>query len=110
MNDSHLANSPHDAFFVSAFGEPVRAREWLPQLLPEAVVQCLNWQSLEVVDGSTVDPQLHKRHTDILYKVRSADDEAVLVYCLFEHQSTPRRDMGLRLLLYMARIWDQWRK
>jgi len=38
------------------------------------------------------------------------DQSPALLYCLFEHQSTPDAWMPLRLLRYILGIWDQYRK
>ena len=44
----------------------------------------------------------------MLYSASLGDGTAVLIYCLFEHQSKSDPLMPLRLLQYMTRIWDRW--
>jgi len=47
--------------------------------------------------------------SDLLYAVQ-IDTHPALLYCLFEHQSSPDPWMPLRLLRYILGIWEQYRK
>ncbi len=56
-----------------------------------------------------MDEELADRQVDLLYRVPLLhSDEPALVYVLFEHQSSVDPRMPARLLVYMARIWEQW--
>lgn len=44
---------------------------------------------------------------DMLYSV-TLNDHPALLYTVFEAQRTVDKSMSLRLLIYMARIWDDW--
>jgi Putative transposase, YhgA-like len=46
----------------------------------------------------------------MLYRVEARAGGQALVYVLLEHQSTFDPAMALRLLGYMTRIWEAWRK
>ena len=103
---------PHDALFKSVFADVENARGELQTMLPQALVQRLDWSTLRVEPGSFVDEVLKERHSDILYSVRFRDDPKKLafLYLLFEHQSAPDHWMPFRLLRYDVRIWEVFLK
>jgi len=101
-------NSPHDALFKSAFGQPDIAGSELELLLPREVAAHLDLATLEVCPGSFVDEELRHAHTDLLYAIRTTSDRDAFVYVLFEHQSSFDASMPLRLLRYVVRIWETW--
>jgi len=102
-------HSPHDKFFKETFSRPEVAREFFQTYLPPCLVEAIDWQTLKLEPTSFVDERLAGASSDLLYSVR-LHGEPVLLYCLFEHQSTVDPDMPFRLLVYMVRIWEHWRK
>ena len=102
-------HAPHDKFFKETFSRPEVAREFFQTYLPSRLAAALDWRTLRVEPGTFVDERLTARHSDLLYSVQVAG-QPVLLYCLFEHQSTVDPDLPFRLLVYMVRIWEQWRK
>ncbi len=98
---------PHDALFKSVFQNPMHAAAELRYVLAPAVVDAIDWDTLELKSGEYVDEALADQHSDLLFSARAGDDE-VLVYLLFDHQSTSDPAMPLRLLGYMHRIWSRW--
>ena len=105
--------TPHDALVKAIFSHPEHAAGELRHLLDPAFAARVSWGTLRLVSGSYVDDSLRGRHTDLLYSVhysRSDEEGApveVLLYLLFEHQSTDDPLMPFRLLLYIVRIWEQ---
>jgi predicted transposase/invertase (TIGR01784 family) len=99
-----------DHLFRSIFGMPERAAAELRSVLPAAITAALDWPSLAPVSGSFVDEELRGREADLLFTARRHDGGDALVYLLFEHQSTFDRWLPLRLLDYMTRIWQRWRR
>ncbi|MEE4354964.1 MAG: Rpn family recombination-promoting nuclease/putative transposase [Desulfococcaceae bacterium] len=100
-------NNPHDAAFKSAFKKLAVARVFFESYLPERIRRNIDFDSLEITDGSYVDEKLRDRHSDIVYKTKLKGADALL-YILFEHQSTPDPMMVFRLLCYMVNIWKEW--
>lgn len=98
-------SSPHDALFRHTFSQPEHAAALFRSKLPAEVVAVVDWGSLTLEPGSFVDDELTWRHADLLFRVSIAGKEAYL-YLLVEHQSAPHPLMPLRLLHYVARIWD----
>ncbi len=105
-----MPSHPHDLLFRHTFSNPVHAIEELRAVLPPEVAAALDLSHLELVSGASfVDEALAERQVDLLYTVPLAQSEQqAFVYVLFEHQSSVDPRMPARLLVYMARIWDQW--
>jgi predicted transposase YdaD len=92
-----MGQSPHDALFKAAFGQPDIARSELELLLPSEVRALLDLSTLEVCPGSFVDEELRHAHTDLLYVTRTAS-------------SSDAAAMPLRLLRYVVRVWERWQR
>lgn len=99
-----MLGSPHDRLFKHTFGHPENAASVLRTVLPQALLERLDLSTLELAPGSFVDAALSERHADLLYRVQLGGHPA-RVYLLFDHQSGVDRQMPLRLLRYMTRIW-----
>ncbi|MGE0707884.1 MAG: Rpn family recombination-promoting nuclease/putative transposase, partial [Planctomycetota bacterium] len=102
-----MTHRPRSALFRAVMTRPEVAVGELRAVLPRALVTALDLSTLRLREGTFVDPAQAERRTDCLYSVDLADRE-VLLYVLFEHQSTVDPLMALRVLIYMGRIWDQW--
>lgn len=98
--------TPHDALFKFTFGKAEHARGLLRALLPKALVDAIDWDSLALVPGSFADPQLAQHHTDLPYRCRIGRHE-IFLYLLFEHRSHVDRGLPLHLLGYFVPIWQQ---
>lgn len=106
-----MTSTPHDALFKSTFERPEHAAAQLRHMLPENVSSAVDWSTLALEPGSFVDSELADQHSDLLFSAEAkGSSQRVLVYLLFEHQSTGDPMMALRLLGYMVRIWDRYRR
>ena len=107
-----MPSTPHDALFKAAFAQPETAAEFVRARLSPALVAAIDWDSMAAVSGSFVDPELRQRHSDLLFSaaVRDANDARAYFYLLLEHQSSNDSDMPLRVLIYMTRIWEHFRR
>ena len=101
-------NSPHDRFFKAVFGRTVVAAEFLERYLPTTAAQALNWKTLRTAKDSFLDPELALHPADLLYAVDLRDGGPGYVHVLFEHKSYVESRIGLDLLRYRVRIWEQW--
>jgi predicted transposase/invertase (TIGR01784 family) len=102
--------TPHDALFKAGFELPASAAGLFQRALPASIVSAIAWSELERESGSFVDPELAGRHSDLLFRTTTLRGEPVLLYLLVEHQSTNDPDMTLRVLIYLARILERFRK
>jgi len=99
--------SPHDRFFKENFGRLEVARDFFAHYLPARVGRNADWSSLQPHPAHFVDERLTLQSSDLLFSVR-AGKAAVLLYLLFEHQSTVDPLLRFRLLQYLVRIWEWW--
>jgi predicted transposase YdaD len=103
-------SGPHDRLVRFTFDHPERAAAELRAVLPAFVVSRVDWTSLRLERGSVVDPALRETETDLLFSARLKDGRQVLFYVLLEHQSKVERWMALRLLSYVVRQLEHWRR
>jgi len=101
-----MAPSPHDALFRYTFGKPVHAAGLLQAVLPEPVVEGVDWSTLRVLPGTQVDEQLRRTQSDLAFVVDRAGAET-LFYVLVEHKSRSERWAVLQLLGYVAGLWTK---
>ena len=100
-------NSPHNAAFTAAFRKILVARGFFESYLPDRIRRHIDFDHLEITDGTYVDEKLRDKHSDIVYRTKIKGRDAFL-YILFEHQSTPDPMMVFRLLCYMVNIWKEY--
>ena len=103
---------PHDGIVRLAFSELPQAISFFQEYLPAPVVEALDWDSLTLLDGTFVDEDLRQAETDRLYSIPFIEKDGetrILLYILFEHQSSEDDWMPVRLLFYMCCIWKRWR-
>ncbi len=108
MSDESIQN-PHDQLFKETFSHVENAVGFFQSYLPVELRDRLDWTTLKLQPGKYTDEALRGSESDLLYTVQ-IDQRPALLYCLFEHQSTPDAWMPLRLLRYILNIWEQFRK
>ncbi len=96
----------HDRFFKETLTRRENAVSFFREYLPAEVVSQLDWRTLKITKETFVEPELRERFSDIVYEIRAK----VFIHLLLEHQSTVDPWMPLRLLGYMVRLWELWRK
>ena len=104
--------TPHNNLFVSVFGQAEQAREFFQSYLPREILPLLDMSRLKRKPETFIDPVLKDRQVDLLYELplKGEKESKAYAYMLFEHQSTYDSLQSLRLLGYMARIWEWWLK
>lgn len=104
-----MTRNPHDALFKAVCQHPENAAAELEHILRPELAAAVEWSTLALQSGSYVNPQLADRHSDLLFAARAKSSGLrLLVYLLFEHQSSNDPAMALRLLEYMVAIWDRF--
>jgi predicted transposase YdaD len=103
VDDIDLSAQPNDGYFKAVFSDPERAAMFFRAHLPPALAAQIDWPSLAVVPGSFVKQSLQQTHSDLLFSAKVGGRE-LLLYLLFEHQTTVDPAMPLRLLGYMLEI------
>jgi predicted transposase YdaD len=98
-------HQPHDKLVKSTFSDPDNARAFLEAHLPRKLARRIDWKSLTLVSGSFIDPEFAASSSDLLFTAK-IDGHPAFLYILFEHQNQEDPLIGLRLLTYMVRIWN----
>ena len=104
MPESPL-HHPHDKLVKSTFSDPDNARAFLQAHLPLQLTNCIDWTTLNLVSGSFIDPEFAASSSDLLFTAQ-INGQTAFLYILFEHQNEEDPFIGLRLLTYMVRIWN----
>jgi len=99
----------HDELFRHIFSNPEHAAGELRHVFRAALGAAIDWATLTLEPGTFVDEKLRELRSDLLFSAQCGG-RRVLIYFLMEHQSTDDRFMALRLLGYMVRIWEDYRR
>ena len=100
---------PHDRFFRHGIAYRQVYQPFLQQFLPKEVRERLDFESIQHSKTTYVDNKLRASHTDCLFSA-TIDKQDSYIYILVEHQSSPDKNMTLRLWKYMLNIWDDHTK
>ena len=100
-------HQPHDKLVKSTFSDPDNARAFLESHLPRKLARRIDWKSLTLVSGSFIDPEFAATSSELLFTAK-IDGQPAFLYILFEHQNQEDPLIGLRLLTYMVRIWNDY--
>jgi len=104
-----VTDQPHDGLFRWTFQTPTNAAALLRSIIPADLRDVIAWDRLTLEPGELPAPAGDDdRRTDLLFSADIPGGRA-FIYLLLEHQSTSDRDMVLRMLGYMTRIWERFR-
>ncbi|MCL0081362.1 Rpn family recombination-promoting nuclease/putative transposase, partial [Peptococcaceae bacterium] len=104
-----IIKNPHDSFFKYSLQDLDIARNFIAGYLPSEIVKLLDLSSIKSNKDSFVDSKLKSHFTDMLFSV-SLNNQEIYLYFLFEHKSSPEKDVPIQLLRYMTRIWEMIRQ
>lgn len=98
-------NNPHDATFKSTFKEVRIAKDVIENNLPEEMIQDMDLDTLQLLDGSFVSKKLKQSFTDVLYGVEVAGND-IYIALLLEHKSTPDKFAAFQVSRYIIDLWE----
>ena len=75
--------------------------------LPPAMLARLDLSTLKLEHESFVDAELRKHFSDLLFSVKTTDQDAVFIYLLLEHKSAPEPWVAFQLLRYIVKFWER---
>ena len=96
----------HDLGYRSLFSHPRLVEELVREFVKEPWVSRLDFTTLQRVNASFVSSRLKSREADLLWKLRRLDGPPVFVFILIEHQSRVDRFMAVRLMVYIALLYQ----
>ncbi|MFZ3516060.1 Rpn family recombination-promoting nuclease/putative transposase [Vibrio harveyi] len=99
-------SSIHDGLFKSFLTVPETAKDFLNVHLPEHIKQICNLDTLQLQSGSFLEEELVPYYSDVLYSMET-DSGVGYVYALIEHQSSPDKHMGFRMMRYAIAAMKQ---
>lgn len=95
----------HDSSYKKLFRNPEMIRDLISGFVDEAWVADVDFGSLEHVSGSYVTDDLRDREDDIIWRVK-IDGQMVYVYILLEFQSSVDKYMAVRIMSYLALLYQ----
>lgn len=99
-------SQPHDLAFKKLFGEVNIARDVIEKNLPKEVLDKLDMDSLEKLDGSFISKKFKETFTDLLYGVRINNREVYVAF-LWEHKSYKDKLVAFQVAGYIIDIWKE---
>lgn len=87
----------------------------LLQILAPDLAAAVDTSRAQAVPTTFIPDDLRKQESDVIHLVPYRDPVSgkvreIWIYILIEHQSRPDPTMGLRLLLYIAELWETQRR
>ncbi len=87
----------HDQLFKKIMGNEIAAQEFLEYYLPNNFKEKIDLSKIKIEQESYIEESLRRKYSDIIYSVRTKNDESAFIYVLLDHQSTSDYWMALRL-------------
>jgi predicted transposase/invertase (TIGR01784 family) len=95
----------HDKAYKALFSYPRMVKDLLQGFVHQGWVKSLDFKSLEKVNASYVSRDLRERHDDVVWKIKFKK-KWLYIYILIEFQSTVDPFMAVRLLSYIALLYE----
>lgn len=105
-NSKNELSQPHDITFKKLFGEREIAKDVIEKNLPKEVIDQLDMNTLERLDGSFISEELKETFSDILYGVRINNRDAYIAL-LWEHKSWADKFAVFQVAGYILDIWKR---
>ncbi|KJV62598.1 Rpn family recombination-promoting nuclease/putative transposase [Rickettsia amblyommatis] len=97
----------HDALVKKILTEKIAAQEFLEHYLPSDFKELIDLREITVEKESFVEDELKRKYSDIIYSVKTRDQEKAFVYVLIEAQSSCDYWIALRLWKYMLLLCER---
>ena len=102
-------NTPHDAFFKQALGDPQVAQSFLQRYLPPDLLKQADLSRLKAEDRHFVREDMRQFYADALFSL-PIEGKTAFVYVLIEHTAKPKKWTPLQVFQYMFRILDDYQR
>lgn len=98
--------NPHDTTFKHIFKEVHIAKDIIQHNLPLEMLNDMDLNTLQLLDGTFVSKELKETFTDVLYRVEIART-GVYVAFLLEHKSSPDKFAAFQVSRYIIDLWEK---
>ena len=105
-----MTRSKHDRLFRRLYSDLDIARDALSSALPPEVAELIDWSTLELVAGDSVDAAMRELRSDLVFRARLRGERSAEILVLVEHLSRPRRWTPLVMLQYVVARWSAFRR
>ena len=95
----------HDKFVKASFSDVDRAAAFFEQFLPEELQKSLNLTTLKSIQESYIQADLNEHFSDIVFEVKTTDDNPIDLVLLFEHKSAPDKHVLVQVGHYIFSHW-----
>jgi len=87
----------------------------LLRIIDADLAECIDPSRLQHIPTTFIPDNLREQEADVIFlapfkALAQGIEREVMIFVLIEHQSTPRWEMGFRMLFYMTQIWDRQRR
>lgn len=96
---------PHDTGYKFLFSHADLVRELLEVFAPPGLSELLDYSSLRPEPGSFITPAMKKREDDVVWSIE-LKGQRIYLYLLLEFQSSIDRGMPVRMMQYVAALYD----
>ena len=97
----------HDPAYKLIFGRPRMVRDLLDGFAARGWSEALDFDALEPLPASFVSGGLHRRHGDLVWRIRFRSGQWLYLVLLLEFQATVDAAMGVRLLTYTGLFYER---
>ena len=104
---SKSKNLRSDAFFKKAMESELVAKEFLSEYLPAHVKDFVNLETIKPEKESFVEESLKRRLSDVVFSVKTKDNEDAYIYMLVEHFSSPNYWTAMKLWKYTLLLMER---
>ena len=91
----------HDKFVKASFSDPDRAISFFERFLPDPLLKEIDIHSLKVTQESYIQEDLSEHFSDIVFEVKTLDNEPIDIVLLFEHKSSPDKFVLIQVGHYL---------
>ena len=95
----------HDKFVKASFSDVDRAASFFERFLPEELQQSLNLKTLKPIQESYIQADLNEHFSDIVFEVKTTDDNPIDLVLLSEHKSAPDKHVLVQVGHYIFSHW-----
>lgn len=95
----------HDTGYKLLFSHAELVQQLLEGFAPPELVRLLDFSTLKLANGSYVTPAMKQREDDVVWSV-SMGDTTLYLYILLEFQSTVDDAMPVRMMQYVAALYE----
>lgn len=99
-----VVSTPHNNFFFQLLSRREKAAVFFQRYLPEQIVEIANIPHMTLVESQHMSTGGVSLYNDILYRCPFTNGQTGYFFAVCEHQSTPDKQMPLRLAKYRLAV------